>query len=84
LPRITLKDLGKGWILAVDTEDLEKICPLAGKKHIDLIKDDVTAGKDLTGYAQYRKILEAHGILSSAELNEWRQKLTIAEKSAPF
>ena len=66
------------YSITLETKDLDNLW--LGKKLIDYIKDDVTAGTDKTGHAKYRKILEAYGILTNSDLAEWRLKYAVIEK----
>ncbi len=48
-----------------------------------LILNDIAAGTNKTGYREYLKVFEYHGILKPLEVAEWRAKLPMVEKDLP-
>ena len=81
---ILLEQLEFGYIWIDKAEFMTNPEPQAGgNTGLELVRADIAAGKDITGYAKYRKILEYHGILSNAELMEWRGKLVVSENDLP-
>jgi len=78
--RIILEILDNGDIVSYETDNFDTEVLSNGLTLKATLQGEIAAGENKTGWAQYRKHLEHHKLISANEVQEWRNKLPIEEK----